>query len=432
MNARRARGLGVALVAATLAGVAVARATPMWQALPAAPTSIRMDGLSFVDANHGWVGSAEGWIYRTTDGGASWTLQLNSPTNYIRCVEFADMQNGWAGTLNSGAILYHTSNGGDTWTPVPNLPDLKPNAVCGIWVASPRVIYCVGSYSGPARMLKSADGGLTWTSKDLAPLAGTLVDVYFRNDSVGFAVGGVGAFGDTTRSVVLQTTNGGATWTQRYVGNRLGEWGWKISFPTPTIGYVSLERNQGPMFLLKTIDGGSTWSELPFEDYNEQGIGFATPDIGWIGGYSNPTFGTTDGGATWNPTPWGDYIDRFQFVVPTLGYATGVTVYRYQETALAVPGAGTARPRSLAAPNPFVNHTTIRFSLRGPIRVQLFIADPAGRIVRSLEDGPRGAGTHVVEWDGRDDRGTPAPAGIYLYVLHAGDQHEMGKLVRVP
>ena len=27
--------------------------------------------------------------------------------------------------------------------------------------------------------------------------------------------------------------------------------------------------------------------------------------------------------------------------------------------------------------------------------------------------------------------GADAPAGSYLYVLHAGDQHEMGKLVRV-
>jgi hypothetical protein len=280
-------------------------------------------------------------------------------------------------------------------------------------------------------MLKSADGGATWSSKDLAPQATTLVDVYFRSESEGFAVGSIGVFSNGSRSVVLHTADGGDTWQPCYLGNRLGERGWKISFPTAMVGYVSLERSNGPMFFLKTVDGGATWVELPFENYNEQGIGFATPDFGWMGGASNPTFGTTDGGATWAPTPWGQYIDRFQFLGPTLGFATGVSVYRYGESIVSVPEVSKAQRRSLAAPNPFESNTTIRFTLAKAERVQLFIADPAGRVVRSLEDGMCGAGAHVVEWDGRTDRGPSAPAGIYLYVLHAGEQHEMGKLVRV-
>jgi len=408
-----------------------AAAAPQWQALPAAPVAVRIDDLHFLDASHGWVCTGDGRIYRTTDAGESWELQHDDPSLYFRCIRFADAQRGWAGTLSSNALMFQTVDGGAHWTQVTSLPFLLPNALCGMSVPSAQVMYGVGSYSGPARMIKTTNGGATWSSKDLAPLASTLVDVYFKSVDEGFAVGSVGDFPTQNSAVVLHTTDGGTTWQQRYVGSRLGEWGWKISFPTPSVGYVSLERLQGPMFFLKTEDAGLTWAELPFPDANEQGIGFATPDVGWVGGADNPTYGTTDGGATWDVTPWGEYLNRFQFLTPTLGYGSGVTVYRYAEGPVAVVAPPKPRPRALAAPNPFGSVTTIRYALERAEQVQLLIADPSGRIVRTLEHGTRGAGSYLVKWDGKTDRGADAPAGIYLYVLHAGDRHEMGKLVRV-
>jgi len=424
--------LACAWLLATALSFGSATAAPQWQALPAAPVAVRIDDLHFLDASHGWVCTGHGQIYRTIDAGESWQLQHEDLTLYFRCIRFADAQRGWAGTLNTNALLYQTVDGGDHWTLATGLPFLRPNALCGMSVASPQVIYGVGSYSGPAVMIKTTNGGASWTSRGMAPLASTLIDVYFKSVDEGFAVGSIGEFPTQNRAVVLHTLDGGATWQQRFLGDRLGEWGWKISFPTPSIGYVSLERFNGPMFFLKTEDAGLTWQELPFPDANEQGIGFVTPQIGWVGGADNPTYGTTDGGATWDVTPWGDYLNRFQFLSPTLGYGSGVTVYRYAEPgAVAVEPPSPPRPRARAAPNPFASATTIRYALKQAEQVQLLIADPSGRIVRTLERGTRGAGTHVVTWDGRIDGGAEAPAGIYLYVLHAGDQHEMGKLVRV-
>ena len=423
------------LVAALLLLALFARdagGVPQWQALPTAPVAVRIDDLHFLDVDRGWVCTGEGQIYRTVDGGASWQLQHDDASLFFRCIRFSDLQHGWAGTLSSSALMYQTVDGGDHWTLVTNLPFLQPNALCGMSVPTPQVVYGVGSYSGPARMIKTTNGGATWSSKDLAPLASTVIDVYFRTADEGFAVGGVGGFPNNNRSVVLHTTDGGANWQQVFVGSRLGEWGWKISFPTPMIGYVSLERSSGEMYLLKTVDGGQTWNELPFVvDENEQGIGFVTPEVGWIGGADNPTYGTTNGGATWEPTPWGYYLNRFQFLSPTLGYGSGITVYKYAESAVAVEPPPPPSPRALAGPNPFGAGTTIRFTLPRAEQVQLLIADPSGRVVRTLERGPRGAGPHEVRWDGRTDRGDPAPTGIYLYVLHAGERHEMGKLVRI-
>jgi photosystem II stability/assembly factor-like uncharacterized protein len=417
---------------AFLVGAASVDAAPQWQALPGAPMAIRIDDLHFLDASHGWVATGDGGIYRTTNGGASWDLQLEDQAVYFRCIRFADSQRGFAGTLNSAELMYRTTNGGLNWTLATNIPEPTPNALCGMSIGSSQVIYGVGSYSGPARMIKSTDGGATWTSKDLAPLANTLVDVYFTSATNGLAVGSIGSFPYQSRAVVLQTADGGNTWQQRYLGNRLEEWGWKISFPTPTMGYVSLERlNSGPMFLLKTQDGGATWAELPFVDENEQGVGFATTTIGWIGGANNPTYGTVDGGTTWTPTPWGDYLNRFQFLSPNLGYGSGVTIYKYSDALVSVGDGPKPKLEPLAAPNPFASRTTINFSLETAEQVRLFVADPAGRLVRTLEDGVLDAGPHVVTWDGRNDRGVEAPAGIYLYVLHAGARHDMGKLVRV-
>jgi hypothetical protein len=37
--------------------------------------------------------------------------------------------------------------------------------------------------------------------------------------------------------------------------------------------------------------------------------------------------------------------------------------------------------------------------------------------VRTLADGPFGSGTHGLAWDGRNEDGKTAAAGVYHYVL---------------
>lgn len=392
----------------------------------------RIDGLHFADSLRGWVATGSGTIQHTTDAGKTWVPQYSNPNLYFRSLMFSDSLHGWAGTLTTSSLMLTTSNGGANWTVVSNIPDPKPPGVCGLWVASPQVIYGVGSYSGPARLIKSADGGATWTAKDMSPLASTLIDVHFFNELEGIIVGGRGVFPNDIVSVVLQTSDGGATWQERYLGTRNSEWGWKISFPTRDTGYVSLERWSGPMFVLKTVNGGVSWSELSFADYNEQGIGFVTTRMGWVGGSDNPTFLTTDGGQTWTTAWWGEHVDRFQFLSPHCGYASGAAVYKYSDDVVGVEPPIANAPKSLsAAPNPFKPQTTIRYRLAQSATVELFVADPAGRVVRWLVRGSQNAGSNQIAWDGRSDDGRELPAGIYLYVLHAGDQHEMGKLVRV-
>lgn len=68
-------------------------------------------------------------------------------------------------------------------------------------------------------------------------------------------------------------------------------------------------------------------------------------------------------------------------------------------------------------PNPFNAATEVRFSLDRPGDVRLRIYDLSGRLVRTLLDGERPAGSHAVMWHGRDDAGRNAPSGTYVYRL---------------
>jgi len=61
-----------------------------------------------------------------------------------------------------------------------------------------------------------------------------------------------------------------------------------------------------------------------------------------------------------------------------------------------------------ASPNLSNGTTVLRFSLPTQANVQLNIYDARGRLVRRLSDGSRGAGPHVVRWDGRDGQGRGA------------------------
>ncbi len=82
-------------------------------------------------------------------------------------------------------------------------------------------------------------------------------------------------------------------------------------------------------------------------------------------------------------------------------------------------------------PNPFNPATTIRFSLREPALVSLRVYDAAGRLVRSLADGPLPAGLHERSWDGADARGKPVSSGVYLYRLDAGSFSRTRKMVLI-
>lgn len=98
-------------------------------------------------------------------------------------------------------------------------------------------------------------------------------------------------------------------------------------------------------------------------------------------------------------------------------------VIEFVEDPAAVGDGGIGVPRPLVAyPNPMRDGTELRYLARGGAAVSLQIYDAAGKRVRRLLSGARlDAGEQRFAWDGRNDAGTPLPAGTYFASVGEGD-----------
>jgi hypothetical protein len=77
-----------------------------------------------------------------------------------------------------------------------------------------------------------------------------------------------------------------------------------------------------------------------------------------------------------------------------------------------------------ASPNPFNPATVLGYELRVPSLASLKVYDTAGRLVTTLVDGWREAGTHEVTFDG-----SKLASGMYLYILQSNGQTATGKMM---
>lgn len=96
-----------------------------------------------------------------------------------------------------------------------------------------------------------------------------------------------------------------------------------------------------------------------------------------------------------------------------------------------MPGAPGANVALSIRPNPS-GAPRLVFVLPRTAAVDLAVFDVAGRRVRTLARGMFGAGTHERAWDGADDAGRPAGAGLYFFRLAAAGATRVvrGALVR--
>lgn len=85
------------------------------------------------------------------------------------------------------------------------------------------------------------------------------------------------------------------------------------------------------------------------------------------------------------------------------------------------PPAPRAAAELATRPNPFRSSTTFRFTTARDGTADVEVLDVLGRRVRALHAGFLAAGKHESAWDGRDEDGRPAPAGVYLCRLRTAD-----------
>ncbi|MEX1182005.1 MAG: hypothetical protein WEF86_02140 [Gemmatimonadota bacterium] len=269
-----------------------------WQAgrVPGAD-SLQFRDVHAVDANTAYllsIGSgSDSRIYKTTDAGASWTLQFTNaePRGFYDCFDFWDARRAVViGDEFDGSVaMLETADGGATWTRVSRaaLPPAQPGE--GSFAASGTCVetgqggraWIVASNPDYGRVLHTADYGSTWTV-DTLPItvraASGPQSVTFRDANNGMALGGGYAVqpGDV---LAAMTNDGGHTWSAvTRPPLATGVWGasWVPGAGAPTVVAV------GPAGSVYTRDHGATW--LSIDSLNYWSVGFASADAGWAVG----------------------------------------------------------------------------------------------------------------------------------------------------
>lgn len=182
-------------------------------------------------------------------------------------------------------------------------------------------------------LASTVDSGRTWTKY---PLNATedINEIYFRNDDNGYLVAG--------RKLFI-TRDAGKTWQETRI-YRTGEFGngtpefLSIRFSDKKHGYVvgSVLRRSGgedvvvDSLLMRTEDGGETWSRIPVPTKLELfHLEFNGNSRGWIVGDKGLILASTDEGRTWNMQNSG--VTRALFDIK----------FRGKENGYAVGGGGT-------------------------------------------------------------------------------------------
>lgn len=198
-------------------------------------------------ANVWYVGNSINQIYKTTDGGATFTKQTHpivSTTTDFNDMSFVSVDTGYA--VSSGGKIIKTVNGGATWTDANT-----PFGTSGVWSLYTPTASKVIAVGASAKAFMTTDGGTTWTQMTTG-IPGTFFVTRFYNENFGL-IGGY----NSPDPVLSKTTDGGATWTPVGIPTDQGIGSlWGIGFKDVLTFWVTDVNG----VIAYTTDGGTTWS----------------------------------------------------------------------------------------------------------------------------------------------------------------------------
>jgi photosystem II stability/assembly factor-like uncharacterized protein len=278
--------------------------------------------LDFVDERSGWaVASTE--LLRTTDGGDTWQPAGEPAGRVLTGVEFVSSSQGWGLAVPSDKVgaqplgtLVRTTDAGATWSVV------QRNVANSICVSGATLIAGAGS-----RVLRSSDGGSTWTPLlDPATASNSWFGAVVQcagSSSIWALFEGGGAAGSEGYAAYT-SSNSGASWRPAVVAPI-------VAGSDPAFrGVVRLDAYPGPFaavsaanavflgqcpacdpqhaMVLRTEDGGRHWGRHVINGFVPTALAFPDAEHGWmatqLGGYPGrhaAILATTDGGRTWHP-----------------------------------------------------------------------------------------------------------------------------------
>lgn len=312
----------------------------------------KVASFSFLSPSTGYIELADGSVLFTKDGGQSVEPKTKVPLGGAGAVqiEFVSPTIGLAVVSGGeGARVYRTADGGGSWTQVQS----GKQALSAVTFVTPTLAYAVGAGK---TMLASEDAGVTWAERPLklAPVESSLA---FRQISCGDANDCViltapAAAGGANQ--LVRTADGGQTGTLVTPADR-NLLGLAFAGPASVVGV-----GEGGTTVLSP-DGGATFPNsishhlgLEFSDRLRLG---ASPQDAYAAAKAGQMIATTDGGARWSVlrVPTSSDLADVAFPSAEIGYAVSSagTLYRTATAGLtwSILGSGGEAPAALVAPS---------------------------------------------------------------------------------
>ena len=284
----------------------------------------------FLNADTAWVAGDAGLhpgqtikpLYRTLDGGQSWTRVGAVPSQCA--LQFVDELDGWCQSVGAAAgsesiDLWRTTNGGSKWVLVsrtgipgngqPGTPDAVPfGCDKSVTFTSAEVGWAPFSCSGGvAPVYRSTDAGSTWHLVPGVPLPPhSKLDsgsAFTRPVARGSQVALIATvFGTPFVTAIDTSADGGATWRTASIPDPTKQW--DIDLVDPTHWRMTDGKD-----LVATDDAGAHWRTMTAPPTTTDPTGapldlkFLTPALGWAipGPNGGRIWWTRDGGNSWQP-----------------------------------------------------------------------------------------------------------------------------------
>ncbi len=199
------------------------------------------------------------------------------------------------GTKNVGYIcgtmgtLLKTVDGGATWTKVDS--DIKPSLLC-IQALDDKNVFTARN-----ELYHTKDGGQSWETAGLENMGSSIFNLAFVNPSTGFL----------TKNGVMKSTDAGKTWAHKFDSGKDDVFYAlsynKIQFLNSSVGFCAGGKTHDGSSvgnMIKTLDGGETWVNLEMDMSQITAFHFIDPATGFVFNFNNEMWKTTDGGTTWS------------------------------------------------------------------------------------------------------------------------------------